>query len=61
VVELAHVVALAYAVARCRKGCGRFLESRDKELLCGLGDHACRRRDLVDAAKKLDCARQQVL
>jgi hypothetical protein len=55
------VVELAHAVARCRKGCGRLLESRDKELLCGLGDHACRRRDLVDAAKKLDCARQQVL
>jgi hypothetical protein len=57
----ALVVELAHAVARCRKGCGRFLKARDKELLCGLGDHACQWRDLLDTAQKLDCARQQVL
>jgi hypothetical protein len=37
--------------ARCRKGCGCFLESRNKELLCGVGGHACRWHNLVDTTK----------
>jgi hypothetical protein len=33
------VVELVHVAARCGKGCGRFLKSRDKELLCGVGGH----------------------
>ncbi|KAJ7334839.1 hypothetical protein DFH08DRAFT_813875 [Mycena albidolilacea] len=47
----ALVVELAHAAMRCWKGCGRFLESRDKELMCGVGERACRRRDLVDTVE----------
>ncbi|KAJ7337624.1 hypothetical protein DFH08DRAFT_812946 [Mycena albidolilacea] len=47
----ALVVELAQAAARSRNGCSRFLESCDKELLRGVGERTCQRRNLVDTAE----------
>ncbi|KAJ7767074.1 hypothetical protein B0H14DRAFT_2633134 [Mycena olivaceomarginata] len=45
------VVELAHTAAWCWKGCGRFLESCDKDLMCGVGECKCWWHDLMDTAE----------